>query len=823
MEKAYTVRVIQPLIDGTFILKNPPDLPIQRILVDSRQLNFPGETLFFAFKGLRKDGHSYINDLYNKGVRNFVVSQRPDLKKIPKANVLLVSDTILALQKLAIAHRTRYSIPVIGITGSNGKTIVKEWLFQLLKSDYKIVKNPKSYNSQIGVPLSVWLLNASCNLAIFEAGISEVGEMEKIEKIIQPGIGIFTNIGSAHEAGFTSREEKIREKAKLFDACNLVIYCIDHTTIHRHLKKKKGIEKFSWSKQDHPKADLKIRVRNRTTAFTEVDYDSKLGSGQLKIPFGDVASLENALHCLCVCLQLKIPGSLIQQRFQALMTVAMRLELKEGIHDSLLINDVYNADLESLAIALSFANQQSNFKRKSIILTDLLQQAEDKNSLYQKVSQLIQQKHFSRVVGIGKDIPLLKPKLPKEIETHFFPDTASFLDYLPEFEIGKELILVKGARKFTLEQIIDRLSKQKHKTVLEVNLGALARNLKVFEEYIDPTTKIMVMVKADAYGSGSVEIARFLSSRQVDYLAVAYIDEGIQLRKAGISLPILVLNPEDDAIPSLFEYALEPEIYNIAGLEKIHHFAHQAGEVVSVHVKVETGMHRLGFELEELETLSHTLAKMPEIQIGSIFSHLASSDDPLQDTFTQLQIDTFKKAKDILHPVALGAKYHLLNSNGIFRFCEAQFDMVRIGIGMYGIGLPDWVQAEPVHTLKTTISQIKSIQPGETIGYSRAGKAPRKMRIATIGIGYADGLIRKAGNGRYAVNINGAKAPIIGNICMDMTMVDITNIPNVETGDEVIIFGNDPGIDALATAADTIPYEIFTNISSRVKRIYVNE
>ncbi|NND34009.1 MAG: alanine racemase, partial [Saprospiraceae bacterium] len=654
-------------------------------------------------------------------------------------------------------------------------------------------------------------------LAIFEAGISTVGEMANLGEIIQPKVGIFTNIGSAHAEGFSSLAQKLEEKIKLFTGCKLVVCCRDHDEIFKGLISH-SIPVYSWSMKDP--ADLNVSVKVKED-HTSIIWRTQRENGEFEIPFSDLASIENAIHCLASIKAMALNPTNLASRFSGLLPIAMRLEAIEGINGCVIINDVYNADLESLNVAMSFAGFQAHHRKRTLILTDLLQQAPDPD-LYAKVAALIVRHGFTKLIGIGAKIPRIQKHLDVGMEYHFFPTTEYLLAALDQQHFYDQLILIKGARVFRLERVTNLLSQKTHQTVLEINLGALARNLKVFEQYlVDPEVKIMAMVKAAAYGSGSIEIARFLESRNLDYLAVAYIDEGVELRKAGIKTPILVLNADLHNLVMMVRYALEPEIFSIAQLETVAAYSDFHKINVSIHIKVETGMNRLGFSYADLESIVSILRRNKRISIKSIFSHLAASEDPSQDAFTLSQLDRFKAFADQL-TIALPSRplYHVANSSAIIRFPQSQFSMVRIGIGMYGIGMPAGMALENVHTLKSFISQIKLVDAGATIGYGRTGVVTEPRKIATIAIGYADGLIRKAGNGRYAVIVNDARAPIIGNICMDMTMIDVTGIEGVSVGSEVTVFGTNPTVSDLAHAAETIPYEVFTNLSSRIKRVY---
>ena len=792
---------------------------ISRLLIDSRQLQVPDQTLFFALQGYRQDGHDFIGQLYQKGVRAFVVSRNIELSTWTEASFLIVEDVQLALQDIAHFHRQHFEIPVVGITGSNGKTIVKEWLVYLLQERHHLVYSPKSYNSQLGVPLSIWQLHDSCDLAIFEAGISRPEEMATLAHLIQPTIGIMTNIGSAHDEGFVDRREKIREKLQLFKSCHHTIYCLDHSEIRSEIEEL-GLPTFSWSTTSK-EADLyiqDIRIRSHTTSIEGFCNDDL---HKIEIPFVDLASIENALHCLSLCILLEQHREVLG-KFAQLPGINLRMEVLRGKHGTIIINDTYSADLESLGVALAQFDLHTTDHKKVVIISDFLQQSSPQ--LYEQVGHLLKQAKADHVIGIGKDVRQVGSYLDNQTEFSFFSSTNEAIENLRRQYPRHAVVLVKGARVFRLERIVDMLSRQKHQTVLEVDLSAMARNLKRLEGILRPQTKLMVMVKANAYGSGALEVAKFLETRNVHYLAVAFADEGVELREGGCKLPIVVLNPDEASLDALVNHQLEPEVYSMRQLHQIiQHLRYMAGNL-AIHIKLETGMHRLGFVDEELDELIDLLSQCPELHVASVFSHLAASEDQSEVDFTRAQINQFDKmSQKICNSFSHPPLRHILNSQGVYYYPDAQFDMVRLGIGLYGISMPADLQLEYVHTLKTTVSQVRDLKHGSTIGYGRMGIVNQDMRVATIGIGYADGLIRKAGNGRYAVVVNGARAPIVGNVCMDMTMIDTTTIESVQEGDEVVVFGADAPIEQLAHSAQTIPYEVLTSLSTRIKRIYINE
>lgn len=831
-----TAEEISPEPGGFPALKYP-DIPIRHLLIDSRsrQTGNPGNILFFAIRGERNDGHDYISELFAKGVRNFVVSEDPPALD---ANFIKVKDTISALQLLAAYHRSRFRFPVIGITGSNGKTIVKEWLHQLLSPDKNIVRSPKSYNSQVGVALSVWQMNESNELAIFEAGISKAGEMEILERIIKPVIGIVTNVGGAHDANFKNRGQKAIEKLALFKNAEVLFYCRDYAEIESSIANfSSSLKKISWSKQKE--ADLKIVSIEKKTGKTRIEgiyTHSGLGKIGIEFPFTDDASIENIIHCWLVMLYYGYDIAEINQRMQSLQPVAMRLEQKEGINQCTIINDSYNSDIASLAIALDFLNQQNQHHKKTLILSDILQSGKEEGQLYAEVADLVNNKGISRVIGIGKSICLHFTQFEVP-EKKFFFNTDSFLEEFGSFVFENEAVLLKGARSFGFERINSLLQKKSHETVLEIHLNSLIHNLNFFRSRLNPSVKIMAMVKAFSYGSGSYEIANVLQFHKADYLAVAYSDEGVELRNAGITLPIMVMNPEPQSFDSLLKYRLEPEIYSFRLLDQISGFLKrsQIEEPFPVHLKIDTGMHRLGFTVEMTGELIMRLQNEPKISIKSVFSHLAASDESRHDGFTQWQFGQFdtvrKKILKAFSSPENPVMSHILNSSGALRFPEAQMDMVRIGIGLYGVAQEAEIQKELQNAaaLKTTISQVKKIEKGDSIGYGRGAFAEKESVIATVPIGYADGYSRRLGNGKGKMIIKEKSGlnrtvfvPTVGNICMDMCMLDITGV-EAEEGDEVIVFGDEYPIAEIARDAGTIPYEMLSGISRRVKRVYFQE
>jgi len=817
----YNLTEIAVKAGGRLIGHNSPI--IKQLVTDSRNLLSPDDSIFFAIRGDRHDGHKFIPELYNKkGLKNFVVDHIDDTWKTFDANFILVENTMEAIQKLCGLHRKTFIKPVIGITGSNGKTIVKEWLYQLMQQDKKIIRSPKSYNSQLGVPLSVWNLEPDADLAIFEAGISKPGEMKHLEEIIKPDIGIFTNIGDPHQENFSSTKEKIKEKLLLFKESKLLVYCKDYELLLQDIENSKNQNQslLCWSLGKD--ADLRINEIKENNGNTSIKGKYRSSDIEICIPFSDSASIENAIHCWLILLYFGYDNDIIKLRMKALSPVAMRLELKKGINNCTIINDSYNSDIHSLSIALDFLNLQHQHTSKTLILSDILQSGKNEKELYQEVCRLIEEKKINRFIGIGP--ALFRNARLFNCEKDFYLSTENFLyQFHPDF-FKNEAILVKGSRSFEFENIITLLEYKTHSTVLEINLSALVHNLNYFRSKLKPGTKVIAMVKAFSYGSGSYEIANLLEYHKVDYLGVAFADEGIALRQAGISLPIIIMNPEESVFRQMLDYKLEPEIYSFKELRQLIIFLkNNLVENFPVHIKIDSGMHRLGFVESEIESLCNELKENKYLSIKSLFSHLAASDEPQHDEFTRMQIDRFEQISNkIIGQLKYNAYRHILNSMGIERFPEAQFEMVRLGIGLYGINPFNQEQLRNVSTLKTIISQIKIIDKGETIGYSRKGIVNVETKIAIMPIGYADGFDRKLGNGIGKVWINGQLAPIIGNICMDMFMADISNI-DAKEGDEVEIFGNNIPISDVAEKIGTIPYEILTGISNRVKRIYFQE
>ncbi|MFP5041479.1 bifunctional UDP-N-acetylmuramoyl-tripeptide:D-alanyl-D-alanine ligase/alanine racemase [Parasediminibacterium sp. JCM 36343] len=807
---------------------------IEYLVVDSRKIIFPKTSLFFALTGPRRDGHSFVGEAYQRGVRHFVVSQPVDEALYPDANFLIVSDVLKMMQTLVGIHRAGFDYPVIGITGSNGKTIVKEWLYQLLNPDYNIVRSPRSYNSQIGVPLSVWQMNKQHTLGIFEAGISTSGEMPALAAIIQPTIGILTNIGEAHSEGYLDNKQKALEKLQLFSLCKHLIYYIDSVgevldiAANKHLLFHQKIELFSWGREQP--ATLRIIAELEAGTKTQAMMMYKGKPYTVNIPFTDKASLDNAYTCISAMLLLGIPFETIQARVQHLQHLEMRLQLKKGINNCHVLNDSYSNDLSSLGLALDYLQQQAGNSPTTVILSDIFQAGIPDSELYQLVAEELEQRDVNRLIGIGKGIGEQQHLFHALPSKEFYPTTEDFLQIHPDHPVAlfkDEYILLKGARPFAFERINQWLEEKVHQTVMEINLTAMAHNLKQYQQKLLPTTKLMAMVKAFSYGSGSLEVARVLQFHKVDYLAVAYTDEGVELRKGGISLPIMVMNAERAGFDALIEHSLEPEIYSFALYNQFHEYLLNEGiSKFPVHIKVNTGMNRLGFEPEEIPVLIKQLALHSTMAVKSIFSHLVGSEAAEHDGFTQHQASLFIQAADVLQSVLpYTFMRHIANSSGIFRHPHLQYDMVRLGIGLYGVDSAKStdIHLQPVATLKSTIAQIRHVKANDTIGYNRRGKLDRDSIIGTIRIGYADGFSRKLGNGVGKVYLHGQLAPVVGSVCMDMLMVDLTDIPDAKEGDTVEIFGSHLPIQQVAEWEGTIAYEIMTGISQRVKRVYVEE
>ena len=822
----YTIEKITTLIGAHHYGENAADVAF--ILTDSRSLCFPEETLFFALQTNRNDGHKYIPELYQRGVRNFVVTDVPAdrAETYPDANFLKVSNTLKALQRLAERHRDEFDIPVVGITGSNGKTMVKEWLYQLLSPEMFVTRSPRSYNSQIGVPLSVWLMDEHTQVSVFEAGISKPGEMAALRAIIRPTIAVLTNLGTAHQENFSSMEAKCREKLVLFHDARTVVYDADDAIVRRIVSETdiQG-ETIAWSRRDKNAAFYVSEIK-KEDAMSVVSYIYKGVAGRYSLPFIDAASVSNSIICAVVALQLRLSRDALDRRMRLLEPVAMRLEVKEGQHGCTLINDSYNSDINSLDIALDFMNRRPDHKgrRHTLVLSDIYQSGKASRELYKEVSDLALKRDVEKFIGIGPQLCAQAEEIQLP-EKFFFHTVEQFIHSEVFRSLHNEVILLKGARKFGFDQVTELLVKKVHETILEVNLNNVVENLNHYRSFLKPTTKLVCMIKADAYGSGSVEIAKTLQDHRVDYLAVAVADEGVTLRRNGITANVMIMNPEMTAFKTMFDYDLEPEVYSFRLLEALIRAAEKEGITdYPVHVKLDTGMHRLGFDpTADMKRLIDRLKHQNAIIPRSVFSHFVGSDSDAFDDFSARQFALFDAGSKQLQ-AAFSHKIlrHMDNSAGIEHFPERQMDMCRLGLGLYGVDPRTNAMLQNVSTLKTTILQMHCVKAGETVGYSRKGVIEHDSLIAAIPIGYADGLDRRLGNRRCYCLVNGKKAPYVGNICMDVAMIDVTGI-DCREGDSVEIFGDHLPVTVLSDVLETIPYEVLTGVSTRVKRVYFQD
>lgn len=819
----FSVTDLCNIVNGSIVGQIPSEKQkITEIITDSRTFYKGNNAVFIALKGLNHDGHKYIPQVRKKGVLTFLISEK--VVDDDKATYILVENTTRALQQLAAYVRNLFAYPVVGITGSNGKTIVKEWLHDILSGQFLIIRSPKSYNSQVGVPLSVLLMSSRYNLGVFEAGISQPGEMELLAPIISPEIGIFTNLGDAHQENFQTLKDKLNEKLKLFKNCKQLIFRADKSYSKQvsDFCSKNNISAFSWSMGSYGVQILfsSLVTDNRT----EITAKTSCSDYKFVIPFTDDSALENACHCFAASMALGVSPEKIVDKFKELQPVAMRLEIKRGINNCLLINDYYNSDLNSLTIALSVLKQQaaSDQLHKQVILSDIQQTGIEPAELYKKVDRLLIEWGIDKLIGIGHEIFVCGDSF--SIDAEFYASRIEFEHNFNRNNFKNSALLIKGARNFEFEKISGLLQQKAHRSVLEINLNALADNLNTFRRLLKPETRIMVMVKAFSYGSGDVEIARVLQYQNVDYLAVAVADEGVQLRNAGIETPIIVMNPEHDSFQNMIDFCLEPNIYSSDLLRQFAKAVSENGKHhFPIHLKIDTGMNRLGLKTDdEISEIVQIINHSNLFKVESVFSHLVGSDEPILDDFTGQQFSRFEHCIEIIEN-SLDYKFcrHILNSAGIERFAGKQMDMVRLGIGLYGIS-PTGMQLEVVGTLKSTVSHVKTVSANETIGYGRKGKLFGDSQIATVPMGYADGINRRFGNRNGSAFVNGCKVPIVGNICMDMLMLDITGI-QVKPGDSVEFFGSNIPITELAEEIDTIPYEILTGISQRVKRVYVQE
>ncbi|RYY49127.1 MAG: bifunctional UDP-N-acetylmuramoyl-tripeptide:D-alanyl-D-alanine ligase/alanine racemase [Chitinophagaceae bacterium] len=822
----YTINDINVILGYSGRLPAPGNV-VRHIVIDSRRLYFPDTSIFFALHSRQNDGHDFIPILYEKGVRNFVVSREIPANLYPSANFVIVPHVLAALQQLAAHHRHHFRYPVVGITGSNGKTIVKEWLFQLLNISYNIVRSPKSYNSQVGVPLSVWQMDAVHSLGIFEAGISLPGEMKLLQPVIDPSIGIFTFAGSAHNEGFENEIQKIKEKLLLFTSCKQLVYCADEKLLDEEVKNfaaNHTIKLCSWGKGSHALMQVEMMERSRDRTRVNVNYHGKTAIWE--IPFTDEASIHNSLTCCATMLLLGISIDAISDRLQQLKPVEMRLELKQGNHNCAVINDSYSADIHSLNIALDFLDQQQQHEKKTLVLSDLQETGEEAEKLYASIAAILQTRNLHRFVGIGPDLVAHQDLFSFIPHTSFHESTEELLIQLQRTPFKDETILLKGARAFRFEKIGRMLEQKQHQTFLEIDLNALRHNLRAYRNLLKDQVKVMAMVKAFSYGSGSFEIASLLQHAGADYLGVAYADEAVELRKGGIRLPIMVMNTEEAGFDQILKHNLEPELYSFNILRAFRNYLAQHRLThYPVHIKFDSGMHRLGFESQDLAGLCEELAETREFKVISVFSHLAGSSDPKHDAFTRKQAGSFASAAAAIETaIGYSVVKHIANTAAIHRHPDLQMDMVRLGIGLYGIDENEAMQQQlkNVSTLKTTISQIKKLAAGESVGYSRSAIATEAMTIATVRIGYADGYPRLLSNGRGHMLVNGQLAPVVGRVCMDMLMLDISHIDAAEE-DEVLVFGEELPVAQLAGWAQTIPYEILTNISQRVRRVYFED
>lgn len=823
----YTIERVATLIGAQRLGR--AEARISFVLTDSRSLCFPEETLFFALRSNRNDGHQYISELYRRGVRCFVVEEVPTqaTNQFGDANFLVVSSTLQALQCLAQRHREAFNIPVVGITVSNGKTMVKEWLYQLLSPQMVITRSPRSYNSQIGVPLSVWLLNSHSQLGVFEAGISQKGEMQALHNIIRPTIAVLTNIGSAHEENFSSAEEKCREKLRLFKGAQVMVYNADDEMVTRLLNETehKG-ERLAWSVKNHDAA-MRITKIDKQPTHTTIHYIYKGGEPNcFSLPFIDDASVCNSIICATVGLHLGLDASTLNLRMSKLEPVAMRLEVKEGLNGCTLINDSYNSDINSLNIALDFMNRRPdhNGQKRTLVLSDILQSGLPDKELYQEVSNLAEQRGVQKFIGIGPKICANKACIALP-ERYFFNSVADFIRSDVFKTLHNEVVLLKGARSFGFDQLTEQMVKKVHETTLEVNLNAMVNNLNYYRSLMHPNTKLVCMIKADGYGAGAVEIAKTLQDHRADYLAVAVADEGATLRRNGITSNIMVMNPEMTAFKTIFDYDLEPEVYSFRLLEALIKAAEKEGITgFPVHIKLDTGMHRLGFDPDKdmphlIERLHNQNALIPK----SVFSHFAGADADEFDAFSQSQFERFDAGSKMLQAAF---EHHILrhidNSAGIEHFPQRQLDMCRLGLGLYGINPRNNAIINNVSTLRTTILQMREVKAGDTVGYSRRGTIEHNSVIAAIPIGYADGLNRKLGNRNGYCLVNNQPAQYVGNICMDVAMIDVTGI-DCHEGDSVEIFGDNLPVTELSNVLQTIPYEVLTGISNRVNRVYFQD
>ena len=818
----YSIQTICSVVQARFLQRDADDM-IDSLVYDSRRIQQPAAALFFALKTGHNDGHRYLADAYKKGIRNFIVSEAPG--ELAEANVLLVEDTLDALQDLASFHRDHFNIPVIGITGSNGKTMVKEWLYQLLQDDYAIIRSPKSFNSQIGVALSIWQMGDQYDLGIFEAGVSMAGEMHRLSGMIRPTVGVLTNIGDAHNEGFLDKDQKLTEKLQLFAGAQTLIARGKDLGMRKELMGTSA-RVLTWGHAGQNDFLVQSTQKEKEGTALTIVYQSQVYT--IFVPFTDTASIENAISCCCVLLFLGYEGDVIRTRMARLHPIDMRLQLNHSINDCLVINDSYSADITSLKIALDFLQQQGSGLTRTVILSEFFESGSSDEELYGAIATLLVTHGIKKAVLVGEKIAdAMQEQLSPHMAVQVYASTDDLIHSFRSSQFFQEIILIKGARRFGFERIAQLFEKKLHQTVLEINLNALAHNLKEYQKQLDPGTQVMAMVKAFSYGSGGAEIASVLQYHNTAYLGVAYADEGVDLVKAGITLPVMVMNAEASSFQAIVDAQLQPVIYSFDILYRFGQYLRDQGlTAYPVHLEIETGMNRLGFPVTGVEELARHLARNPLLQIRSVFTHLAASEDPAQDEFTAQQGERFLEA------VALIEKHidypflrHISNSAAIIRHPQLQLDLVRLGIGLYGIEIDDGhvLDLQAVATLRSTIAQLRTVKQEETVSYNRRGVVDRDSLIATVRIGYADGYSRQFSNGRGRMWVRGQLVPVIGTVCMDMTMIDVTGLPDVKEGDEVVIFGPQLPVQQVASWIDTIPYELMTGVSQRVKRIYFHE
>lgn len=826
--------------DIAAILELPPTgasgLVVEQLLTDSRRLVFAEQTLFFALPGPRRDGHDFIESLYDQGVRCFVVNILMDLSTLKGyctgAIFFEVPNCLAALQKIAAYHRSKFDMPVIGITGSNGKTTVKEWLYQLLHPSFNVVRSPRSFNSQVGVPLSVWKMDSSYDLAIFEAGISTTGEMQQLASIIKPTMGVLTHMGPAHAEGFNSMPEKIKEKLQLFETVDTLVYGKDQIQGYNLEGDasvfKRPVTFYSWSRSVPATLVVTSEINKGSITELTVSYNSQ--NHTINIPFTDKASIDNAVLCMLTLLSLGKDFSYIKEGIRQLTAVDMRMQLKKGINGCTFINDSYNLDFDSFVAAGFYLQAQAAGRASSIIVSDFAETGESNRDIYSKVAKHAAALGLKRFIGIGPQINKQQSVIEKEFlapgtEFYFFDSTISFLQQFRPKDFSNEIILLKGARVFEFERIANWLEQKMHETVLEINLTALSHNVKQIQNAIGSTTKLMAVVKAFSYGNGSAEVARTLAAVKTDYLAVAYVDEGVELRRAGIHLPIMVMSPDEAGFEAMVAYGLEPEIYSFEIYNAFASFLNVQGLAsYGIHVKINTGMNRLGFEPSEATLLAQKLVADQRMIVKSVMSHLVASDAPEHDLFTREQIAVFEKVCDTLKEnIGYSFIRHIANSHAVQRHPASRLDMVRVGIGLYGTSATAGTDIRKVATLKTTIAQIRQVPAGASVGYERAAIMEKDTRIATVRIGYADGYDRRFSSGAGKMYINGVLCPVVGLVCMDMTMIDVTDVKDISLQDEVEIFGEHIAIETLAKWSGINMYEMMSGINARVKRIYIEE